>query len=153
MNVRPATEADLPEILRLLLEDRATPSDEMPPDAPCYLEALREMQASGVSCTYVAEHEGRIAGTFMLSFLRHLMRRGALVAQIEAVHIDRPLRGRGLGAEMIRWAMDEARRRRCCQLQLTSNLQREAAHRFYQRLGFRGSHLGMKLQLAGDRTG
>ena len=145
MNVRPATEADLPEILRLLLDDRATPSDELLPDAPCYAAALREMQASQVSCTYVAEHDGRIAGTFMLSFLRHLMRRGSLVAQIEAVRIDAPLRGRGLGAEMMRWAIGETRRRACSQLQLTSNLARKDAHRFYQRLGFRGSHLGMKL--------
>ena len=90
---------------------------------------------------------GRIAGTFMLTFLRHLMRRGSLVAQIEAVRIDAPLRGRGLGAEMMRWAIDEARRRGCSHLQLTSNLVRKDAHRFYERLGFRGSHLGMKLLL------
>ena len=88
-----------------------------------------------------------IAGTFMLTCLRHLMRRGSLVAQIEAVRIDAPLRGRGLGAEMMRWAIDEARRRGCSHMQLTSNLVRKDAHRFYERLGFRGSHLGMKLLL------
>ena len=150
MLVRPATEADLPEILRLLLDDRATPSDfgELPPDAPCYLEALREMQASGHSCTYVAEVGGRIAGTFMLSFLRHLMRRGSLLAQIEAVRVDVRMRGGGLGTQMMRWAIDEARRRGCGRMQLTSNLSRKDAHRFYERLGFRGSHLGMKLSLA-----
>ncbi len=147
MILRPATEGDLPEILRLLFDDRATPSDELGPDAPCYAEALREMQASQVSCTYVAEVDGRVAGTFMLSFLRHLMRRGSLVAQIEAVRIDAPLRSRGFGAEMMRWAIDEARRRGCSRVQLTSNLSRKSAHRFYERLGFRGSHLGMKLEL------
>ena len=147
MQVRPATEADLPEILRMLLDDRATPSDEADPGDPCYAQALREMQASQVSCTYVAEVDGRVVGTFMLSFLRHLMRRGTLVAQIEAVRIDGPQRGRGLGGRMMRWALDEARRRGCSRVQLTSNLARKDAHRFYQRLGFRGSHLGMKLDL------
>ena len=147
MIVRPATSSDLPGIMRLLLADRATVSDELPPDSDCYVDALREMQASGHSCTYVALVDGRIAGTFMLTFLRHLMRRGSLVAQIEAVRIDAPLRGRGLGAEMMRWAIDEARRRGCSHLQLTSNLVRKDAHRFYERLGFRGSHLGMKLLL------
>jgi GNAT superfamily N-acetyltransferase len=48
---------------------------------------------------------------------------------------------------MMRWALDEARRRGCSRVQLTSNLARKDAHRFYQRLGFRGSHLGMKLDL------
>jgi GNAT superfamily N-acetyltransferase len=147
MHVRRAVEADLPGILRLLLQDRAGPSDELPPDAPCYAEALREMQASQTSGTYVAELDGRLAGTFMLTFIRHLLRRGSLVAQIEAVRIDAPLRGRGHGAEMMRWIVDESRRRGCSRIQLTSNKSRTAAHRFYQRLGFVASHEGMKLDL------
>jgi GNAT superfamily N-acetyltransferase len=147
MIIRLAAEVDLPEILRLLFDDRATPSDDANPADPCYAAALGEMQASQASRTYVAEVDGRIAGTFMLSFLRHLMRRGSLVAQIEAVRIDAPLRGRGLGAEMMGWAIDEARRRGASQVQLTSNQSRTGAHRFYQRLGFRGTHLGMKLRL------
>jgi GNAT superfamily N-acetyltransferase len=153
MTVRPAVEADLPDILRLLLEDRATPSSELSPHAPCYVEALREMQASPGSRTYVAEVDGRIVGTFMLSFLRHLMRRGSLVAQIEAVRIDPSLRGRGLGTAMMRWAIEQARRRHCSTVQLTSNKKRKDAHRFYERLGFRASHEGMKLPLVLNGAG
>ena len=148
MQVREATLEDLPEIMRLLLSDRATPSDELPPDAPCYAEALREMQASPHSRTYVVLEDGRIAGTFMLSFLRHLMRRGTLVAQIEAVRIDSSMRNRGLGTQLMQWAIEECRRRGCSHLQLTSNKSRKDAHRFYQRLGFKMSHEGMKLSLA-----
>ena len=147
IEVRFATPADLPVILRLLGDDKATPSLELPPDAPCYREALEEMQASGNSATYVAELEGRIAGTFMLTFIRHLMRRGTLVAQIEAVRVDAGLRRRGIGEAMMRWAIGEARRRRCSRLQLTSNRSRMDAHRFYERLGFRPTHVGMKLEL------
>ena len=147
MTIRPAVESDLPGIMRLLLADRATFSDELAPDASCYLEALREMQRSGHSCTYVAVEDDRIIGTFMLTFLRHLLRRGSLVAVVEAVRVDASLRGRGLGTSMMRWAIEESRRRGCSVLQLTSNLARKDAHRFYQRLGFRGTHLGMKLSL------
>ena len=147
MQVREATEEDLPDILRLLFADRATPSDEAPPDAGCYRAALRDMQASPHSRTYVALVDGRVAGTFMLTFLRHLMRRGSLVAQIEAVRIDSGLRGRGLGSEMMKWVIDECRRRGASHLQLTSNKSRKDAHRFYQRLGFKMSHEGMKLPL------
>jgi GNAT superfamily N-acetyltransferase len=45
------------------------------------------------------------------------------------------------------WAIDEARRRGCALVQLTSDKSRHAAHRFYTRLGFVASHEGMKLSL------
>jgi GNAT superfamily N-acetyltransferase len=48
---------------------------------------------------------------------------------------------------MMRWAIDEARRRGCSGVQLTTNNSRKDAHRFYQRLGFRPTHVGMKLPL------
>ena len=147
MNIRRATETDLPEILRLLLADRATPSDELAGDAPCYAAALREMQSSDSNATYVAERDGRVVGTFMLTFIRHLLRRGTLVAQIEAVRVDSTVRSRGIGGHMMRWAIDESRRRGCSRVQLTSNKSRKDAHRFYQRLGFRVTHEGMKLDL------
>ena len=147
MDIRPATLEDLPGILRLLLEDRATPSDELPPDAACYAEALREMQSSEHNRTYVAEEGGRLAGTFQLTLIRNLLRRGGLVAQIESVRVDAALRNRGIGAAMIGWAVDEARRRGCSRVQLTTNKSRKDAHRFYERLGFRASHEGMKLSL------
>ena len=147
MRVRPATPADLPDILRMLGEDQATPSVELPPDAPCYRDALEEMQASGTSATYVAEREGRIVGTFMLTFIRHLMRQGSLVAQIEAVRVVTGMRGHGIGEAMMRWAIAEAGRRGCSRVELTSNSSRKDAHRFYERLGFRPTHVGMKLAL------
>jgi GNAT superfamily N-acetyltransferase len=105
------------------------------------------MQASRTNVTYVAELDGRVVGTFMLTCIRHLLRQGSLIAQIEAVRVDAPMRGRGLGAEMMRWAIEEARRRGCSRVQLTTNNVRKDAHRFYERLGFRATHLGMKLPL------
>jgi len=149
MQIRRARVEDLPEILRMLFDDRATPSEEVEPDASCYREAFEEMQRSERNGTYVAEQDGRIVGTFMLTFIRHLMRQGALVAQIEAVRVDAPFRGRGFGAEMMRWAIDEARRRGCSRMQLTTNNSRKDAHRFYERLGFQATHEGMKLALDG----
>jgi GNAT superfamily N-acetyltransferase len=147
MHIRRAKAEDLPEILRLLLADRSSPSDEADPAAGCYVDAFEEMQRSEGNGTYVAEVDGRIVGTFMLTFIRHLMRRGALVAQIEAVRVDAPERGRGRGAEMMRWAIEQARLRGCSRVQLTTNKSRKQAHLFYDRLGFRATHEGMKLAL------
>ena len=138
---------DLPEILRMLFDDRATPSDEADAGARCYAEAFEEMQRSEWNGIYVAEVDGHVVGTFMLTFIRHLMRQGALVAQIEAVRVDASRRGRGIGAAMMRWAIDEAGRRGCSRMQLTTNKSRKDAHRFYEHLGFRATHEGMKLGL------
>ena len=86
-------------------------------------------------------------GTFQLSFLPGLARRGALRAQIEAVRVRADHRGRGLGAAMIGWAIEEARRRGCALVQLTTDKARADAHRFYEGLGFVASHEGLKLPL------
>ena len=63
------------------------------------------------------------------------------------MRVDPLVRNRGYGAEMMRWAIEEARRRDCSRVQLTTNKSRKDAHRFYARLGFRASHEGMKLDL------
>lgn len=88
-----------------------------------------------------------VVGTLQLSFLPRLARRGALRGQIEAVRVHGSYRGRGLGAAMITWAIDEGRRRGCALMQLTTDKSRVDAHRFYLRLGFVASHEGLKLSL------
>jgi GNAT superfamily N-acetyltransferase len=95
----------------------------------------------------VAERDGRIVGTFQLSFLPGLARRGAWRSQIEAVRVAQSERGSGLGTELMRWAINESQRRGSVVVQLTSDRSRSAAHRFYRRLGFVDSHVGMKLRL------
>ncbi|MEJ2869904.1 GNAT family N-acetyltransferase [Actinomycetospora sp. OC33-EN08] len=90
---------------------------------------------------------GPVVGTLQLSFLPGLARRGAWRGQIEAVHVAASQRGRGVGAWMIGWAVDESRRRGCGLVQLTSAVERHDAHRFYERLGFTASHVGFKRAL------
>lgn len=82
-----------------------------------------------------------------LSFVPGLVRRGALRAQIEAVRVRKDRRSSGVGAEMFQLAIDEARRRGCALVQLTTDKSRPDAHRFYERLGFIASHEGLKLEL------
>jgi GNAT superfamily N-acetyltransferase len=73
---------------------------------------------------------------------------GQRPTQIEAVRVHESYRGRGLGAAMLGWAIEEARRRGCGLVQLTTDNARPDARRFYERLGFVASHQGMKLSLA-----
>jgi GNAT superfamily N-acetyltransferase len=97
----------------------------------------------------VADATGAVVGTLQLTFIPGLARRGALRAQVEAVRISRQLRGQGVGGELLAWAIQEAHRRGCALVQLTSDKRRQDAHRFYGRFGFVASHDGFKLRLPG----
>jgi ribosomal protein S18 acetylase RimI-like enzyme len=88
-----------------------------------------------------------VIGTMQLSFLPGLSRGGAKRAQIEAVRVKDGHRGEGLGEQLIDHALEEARRRNCSLIQLTSDKSRADAIRFYERLGFVASHAGLKLDL------
>ena len=112
-----------------------------------YQRAFRDIDADPAHLLVVAQAGEDIVGTFQLSFLPGLARRGALRAQIEAVRVSASSRSRGLGAAMMTWAIAESRRRGCGLVQLTTDKARPDAHRFYERLGFTASHEGMKLRL------
>jgi GNAT superfamily N-acetyltransferase len=150
VQLRTAAEADVSAIVGLLAADQLGATrdgvrDEA--DLAAYAAAFRCIDADPAHLLVVAEQDGRIIGTFQLSFLPGLARRGALRAQIEAVRVAADQRGAGLGAAMMRWAIAEARRRGCTMVQLTSDKARTEAHRFYENLGFVASHEGMKLRL------
>lgn len=114
-----------------------------------YFEAFAAITADPNQRLLVAEQDGAIVGTFQLSFLPGLSFRGAWRGQIEAVRIASHVRGRGLGREMVLWAVERCRERGCRMVQLTTHRDRERAHAFYERMGFERSHIGMKLHLAG----
>ena len=148
--LRTATDADIAAIVSLIAADQLGATrdgvrDEA--DLVAYTAAFRSIDADPAHLLVVAERDGQIVGTMQLSFLPGLARRGALRAQIEAVRVAQSERGSGLGAAMMGWAIDEARRRCCALVQLTTDKSRADAHRFYARLGFVASHEGMKLAL------
>jgi GNAT superfamily N-acetyltransferase len=150
VTLRTATEADVAAIVGLIAADQlGATRDGVRDDADlaAYTAAFRSIDADPAHLLVVAERDGRIVGTLQLSFLPGLARRGALRAQVEAVRVAESERGSGLGAAMMGWAIDEARRRGCALVQLTSDKTRADAHRFYARLGFVASHEGMKLAL------
>ncbi|MGP4113666.1 GNAT family N-acetyltransferase [Streptomyces sp. 4N509B] len=149
--MRRARHADLAAVLHLLSQDALpAPEVEIGPGDPVprvYVEAFERIDADPGQLLAVAELDGAVVGTLQLSFVPYLTRRGTPVAMVEAVRVDRRLRRRGVGEHMMRWALGQARARGCVRVQLTSNKARADAHRFYERLGFRATHEGMKLHL------
>ncbi|HEX7303691.1 GNAT family N-acetyltransferase [Lentzea sp.] len=147
MKIRKAAVTDVDAIVAMLADDPLGATRERPGD-PAYLEAFAVIDADPHQHLAVAEDEsGEVVGTLQLTFTSGLSRLGMTRATIEAVRVRSDQRGNGLGARMIGWAVDEARARGCGVVQLTTDASRVDAHRFYERLGFTASHVGMKLTL------
>jgi len=58
------------------------------------------------------------------------------VTEIEGLVVDENVRGQGIGQSMMAFVESWARERGCSHIYLRSNVIREAAHRFYEGLGF-----------------
>jgi GNAT superfamily N-acetyltransferase len=149
LTLRRARREDVPAIVGLLAEDEIAGGRENaePPLDDGYWSAYEEISRDDRSVLIVAEVDGEVVGTLQVNFLRHLTNRGAERAQLEAVRVAARHRGGGLGRAMVEEAIDLARRRGCLLVQLTSDKRREDAHRFYEQLGFRATHEGMRLHL------
>ena len=84
-------------------------------------------------------------GCLQLTIIPGLARQGMKRAQIEGVRVDRHYRGEKVGGKLFEKAIAMARSEQCGMVQLTSDKQRNDAHRFYEKLGFSASHEGLKL--------
>ena len=156
MRIREAARADVPDVVALLADDdlgRRRECTQMPLDDR-YWAAFDAIDTDPHHQLLVleADHD-QVAGCLQLSFLPYLTFRGGWRAQIEAVRVATRHRGTGLGRVLFEWAIEEARRRDCHLVQLTTNVQRPDALAFYESLGFEVTHQGLKLYLQGDVTG
>lgn len=149
LTIRRAARADVPAIVRLLADDplgsqRERFADPLPAS---YYAAFAEIDADPRNELVVAEQGGEVIGTLQLTFLPYLTFQGGTRAQIEAVRVDERWRSRQIGRQLFEWAIERSRARGCHMVQLTTNASRPDARRFYERLGFVASHVGMKLLL------
>lgn len=144
---REAVRADLPAVLALLADDVLGKSRDFTEVDAAYEKAFADIAADPRNQLIVADVEGEVLGCMQLTYIPGLGRHGAERQLIEAVRVRSDLRGRGLGRQMMTWAVDQAKQRGCALVQLTTDKSRHDAHRFYVSLGFTPSHEGMKLAL------
>ncbi|MEV5310767.1 MULTISPECIES: GNAT family N-acetyltransferase [unclassified Streptomyces] len=147
LEIRAAAAEDVPAIVAMLADDPLGAQRESLDDMTPYLTALDRLAADPNQHLVVAVREGKVVGTLQLSIIPGLSRRGTIRSIIEAVRVHAEERGSGLGTQLIQWAIEKSRSEGCRLVQLTSDASRADAHRFYERLGFTGSHVGFKLQL------
>jgi ribosomal protein S18 acetylase RimI-like enzyme len=149
LTYRDVTPADLPFIAELGEADTIAAARD--PARP----GIHEEQQAGLAAIIadpnhrllLVERDGAPVGSFRLSFIPGVSRQGAWRGQIESVRVAEHMRGQGIGEEMMHWALARCQEKGCGVVQLTSDKQRDAAHRFYKRLGFKPTHTGFKLKL------
>ncbi|WP_142786466.1 GNAT family N-acetyltransferase [Changchengzhania lutea] len=148
MIFRIATENDVSTIVKMIAHDGLGKKREhfKNPIPDEYLKAFEKIDSDENQELIVVENENsEIIGTLQLSFIQYLTYRGGIRAQIEAVRIRKDKRGLGIGKTMFEWAIQRAKERKAHLLQLTTDKKRPKAIKFYEELGFKASHEGMKI--------
>ncbi|MDX8453361.1 GNAT family N-acetyltransferase [Mesorhizobium sp. VK9D] len=149
ISIRRACATDIPAIVAMLADDALGQAreDASLPLAQAYLDAFAAIDSDPNQVLAVMTDGDHVIGTLQITFLAGLSLRGARRGQIEAVRVASSRRGEGLGQRLFEWAIDKCRERGCRVVQLTTDKSRLDAHRFYERLGFKASHIGYKLEL------
>jgi GNAT superfamily N-acetyltransferase len=97
---------------------------------------LAEIIQDELNDVYVAVgSDGRVIGWVQVYVRQLLMVERH--AEMGGLVVDEQYRGRGIGRMLVDWAEAWARDHGCDALYLRSNVQREAAHRFYEGVGYR----------------
>jgi GNAT superfamily N-acetyltransferase len=133
VEIREAAERDLPHILSLYSQPGM---DEVTLPLERAKEIFHRMKSYPDYRVYVAVHQGEVVGTFELLIMDNLAHMGAPSGVVEDVVVKEEFQGRGIGKQMMRFALDLCSKKGCYKMALSSNLKRDKAHRFYESLGF-----------------
>lgn len=140
---------DLKEIVSLLADDKLGRAREQTGNevAQEYLDAFAKIDSDPNQYLMVLEKNREVIGTCHLTLMPSLTFSGSMRLQIEAVRVNSSIRGQNLGQQMIEFAINWGKEYGATIIQLTTNKERAKALRFYEKLGFKASHEGMKLYL------
>ena len=146
--IRRAHRDDVRIVVAMLADDplgsgRERIEDPLPPS---YLRAFEAVERDPNIQLVVAEQGGAVVGCLQLCILPGLSSQGASRALIEDVRVASHCRSRGIGEQLAQWAVAQARARECRLVELLTHNTRLDAQRFYKRLGFQPSHVGMTLR-------
>jgi ribosomal protein S18 acetylase RimI-like enzyme len=148
ITIRRARRDDVGVIVAMLADDplgsaRERLEDPLPPG---YFRAFDALEHDAHIQLVVAEDGGAVVGCLQLCILPGLSSQGASRGLIEDVRVATQCRSRGIGEQLVQWAIAEARGKGCKMVELFTHKTRVDAQRFYVRLGFAPSHVGMTLR-------
>lgn len=149
MIFRKATENDLPQIVKILADDKLGKLREnyQNPLPKTYYTAYKAIDSDKNQELMVLQQtdNSKILATFQLTFIPYISYEGSTRALLENVMVQENSRGTGIGQQIIEWCIERAKTKNAHVLQLTSDKQRPQAIKFYEKFGFKASHQGMKL--------
>jgi len=147
--IRTATKNDLKTIIALLADDPFAKSREQVSDSPSqsYINAIDEIIKDNSAELLVMDHSSKVIGVAQINYIRYLTFQGGLRAQIEGVRIDKEYRSQGLGAIFFNHLIERAKLKKCHVVQLATDKKRPKALKFYETMGFKATHHGLKLHL------
>ena len=149
VTIRRACRDDVGAIVAMLADDplgsaRERIEDPLPPD---YFQAFERLDHDpNIRLVVAQDGEGAVVGCLQLCILPGLSSQGASRGLIEDVRVAAQCRSRGIGEQLVQWALAEARAQGCRLVELFTHHSRGDAQRFYKRLGFQPSHVGMTLR-------
>jgi ribosomal protein S18 acetylase RimI-like enzyme len=149
VTIRPAKRDDVGAIVGMLADDPLGSARERieQPLPESYLKAFEALDRDpNIELVVAQDGEGAVVGCLQLCILPGLSSQGASRGLIEDVRVASHCRGRGIGEEMVQWAVGQARAKGCKLVELLTHHTRVDAQRFYERLGFARSHVGMTMR-------
>lgn len=149
VSIRRARRDDVPVIISMLADDRLGSARERIEDPlpPSYYRAFETVDRDlNIQLVVAEDGEGVVVGCLQLCVLPGLSSQGASRGLIEDVRVASQRRSRGIGEQLVQWAVGEARAKGCKLVELLTHNSRVDAQRFYERLGFQRSHVGMTVQ-------
>src|SRR6185369_10370348 len=137
VTIRRARRDDVGSIIAMLADDplggqRERLEDPLP---QAYFDAFeRVARDPNIQLVVAEDGEGAVVGCLQLCILPGLSSQGASRGLIEDVRVAKHCRSRGIGEEVVQWAVAEARARGCKVVELLTHHTRVDAQRFYERL-------------------
>jgi GNAT superfamily N-acetyltransferase len=150
ISIRQSNEDDLPSVLALYAQPDIDDGDVL--DVASARSILRRFAEYPDYRLFVAEQNGIIVGSYALLVMHNLGHLGAPSAVVEDVVVGPAQQGQGVGKEMMRHALEEARNRGCYKLALSANMKRDRAHAFYEALDFRRHGYSFLVELDGGAS-
>ncbi|MBV9459624.1 MAG: GNAT family N-acetyltransferase [Bradyrhizobium sp.] len=148
ITLRPARREDVADIIGMLADDHLGRARERleEPLPKVYYDAFARLSSDPNIQLMVAEEGGSVVACLQLCIMPGLSSQGASRGLIEDVRVASDRRGRGIGEQLVQWAVGEAKAKGCKLVELLTHHTRVDAQRFYERLGFAKSHVGMTIR-------
>ncbi len=135
MKLIKATHLDIPELVELLnslFEQEA----EFEPNSETQSKALSKIILdSKIGIILIAKDDDKILGMVNLLFTESTAL-GSKVALLEDMVVLSSSRGRGIGSQLIDYAISEAKKAGCKRITLLTDIKNTKAQSFYQKKGF-----------------